>query len=118
MNFPDPGFPILHAAAAVAVLTYCSVLLLLVLLHFKIFLSRVTGRILYYPAGKTAALFRERQRRTDELQRAGSSDGDTMSFPAENNRIELWKVCLVLCAVFLTVEVLLIRFFNKKHIKT
>jgi len=36
----------------------------------------------------------------------------------ENNHTELWKLCLVLCAVFLAVEVLLIRFFNKKHIKT
>jgi hypothetical protein len=30
----------------------------------------------------------------------------------ENNRMELWKLCLVLCAVFLAVEALLIRFFN------
>jgi hypothetical protein len=36
--------------------------------------------------------------------------------PSENNHIELWKLCLVLCAVFLAAEVLLIRFFNKKTI--
>jgi hypothetical protein len=34
----------------------------------------------------------------------------------ENNHIELWKLCLVLCAVFLAAEALLIRFFNKKTI--
>jgi hypothetical protein len=31
---------------------------------------------------------------------------------AKNNSTDLWKLCLVLCAVFLAVEVLLIRFFN------
>jgi len=36
----------------------------------------------------------------------------------QNNHTELWKLCLVLCAVFLAVEVLLIRFFNKNNIKT
>jgi len=37
----------------------------------------------------------------------------------ENNHTELWKLCLVLCAVFLAAEALLIRFFNKKnYIKT
>lgn len=30
----------------------------------------------------------------------------------ENNHTELWKLCLVLCAVFLAAEVVLIRFFN------
>ena len=34
----------------------------------------------------------------------------------ENNRTDLWKLCLVLCAVFLAVEALLIRFFNKLKI--
>ena len=34
----------------------------------------------------------------------------------ENNHTELWKLCLVLCAVFLAMEVLLIRFFNQKNI--
>ncbi|SEB16900.1 BatA domain-containing protein [Pedobacter hartonius] len=34
----------------------------------------------------------------------------------ENNYTELWKLCLVLCAVFLAAEALLIRFFNKKTI--
>lgn len=43
--------------------------------------------------------------------------GDDLSFKAvENNRTELWKLCLVLCAVFLAVEALLIRFFNKLKI--
>jgi hypothetical protein len=37
----------------------------------------------------------------------------------ENNSRELWKLCIVLCAVFLGVEILLIRFFNKtKNIPT
>jgi hypothetical protein len=35
----------------------------------------------------------------------------------ENNHTELWKLCLVLCAVFLAAEALLIRFFNKKLYK-
>ena len=34
----------------------------------------------------------------------------------ENNHTELWKLCIVLCAVFLAAEALLIRFFNKKTI--
>ncbi|AMP97100.1 hypothetical protein AY601_0129 [Pedobacter cryoconitis] len=43
--------------------------------------------------------------------------GDDLSFKAvENNHTELWKLCLVLCAVFLAVEALLIRFFNKLKI--
>lgn len=43
--------------------------------------------------------------------------GDGLSFKAvENNHTELWKLCLVLCAVFLAVEALLIRFFNKLKI--
>ena len=38
---------------------------------------------------------------------------------AENNHTELWKLCLVLCAVFLAVEVALIRFLNNtKNIQT
>ncbi|KIO78845.1 hypothetical protein TH53_01825 [Pedobacter lusitanus] len=39
--------------------------------------------------------------------------GDLSWKAVENNRTELWKLCLVLCAVFLAVEALLIRFFNK-----
>jgi hypothetical protein len=35
----------------------------------------------------------------------------------ENNHTELWKLCLVLCAVFLFTEVLLIRFFNNLNYK-
>jgi hypothetical protein len=38
------------------------------------------------------------------------------SAAVENNHTELWKLCLVLCAVFLAVEALLIRFFNKPKI--
>jgi hypothetical protein len=46
-----------------------------------------------------------------------SAAGSNLS-PAmiENNHIELWKLCLVLCAVFLAAEALLIRFYNKKTI--
>jgi hypothetical protein len=37
----------------------------------------------------------------------------------KNNSNELWKLCIVLCAVFLGVEILLIKFFNKtKNLKT
>ncbi|MBB6269686.1 hypothetical protein HDF26_000113 [Pedobacter cryoconitis] len=39
--------------------------------------------------------------------------GDLSIKAVENNHTELWKLCLVLCAVFLAVEALLIRFFNK-----
>jgi len=44
-----------------------------------------------------------------------AGDGLSPASP-ENNHIELWKLCLVLCAVFLAAEALLIRFFNKKTI--
>ena len=43
-----------------------------------------------------------------------NSQGDLSAAAVENNRVELWKLCLVLCVVFLAVEALLIRFFNKK----
>ena len=45
-----------------------------------------------------------------------NSRSDTLITAVENNRTELWKLCLVLCAVFLAVEALLIRFFNKLKI--
>jgi hypothetical protein len=45
-----------------------------------------------------------------------SAQGSLSAIAMENNRTELWKLCLVLCAVFLAVEVLLIRFFNKLKI--
>ena len=41
------------------------------------------------------------------------SDSFNTSSGIKNNNIELWKLCLVLCAVFLGVEILLIRFYNK-----
>jgi hypothetical protein len=48
--------------------------------------------------------------KTDKL-----SSGVTL----KNNSTDLWKLCIVLCAVFLGVEILLIRFFNKaKKIQT
>ncbi|MGY0038091.1 hypothetical protein [Pedobacter sp. NJ-S-72] len=47
------------------------------------------------------------------LTKAG---GDLSIKAVENNHTELWKLCLVLCAVFLAVEALLIRFFNKLKI--
>jgi hypothetical protein len=47
------------------------------------------------------------------------SSASLSSDAVENNHTELWKLCLVLCAVFLFTEVLLIRFFNKlKYKKT
>ena len=52
---------------------------------------------------------------TKNLTIAGA--GSSLSPEAqENNHTELWKLCLVLCAVFLAAEALLIRFFNKKTI--
>lgn len=45
-----------------------------------------------------------------------NSRTDAITAAVENNRTELWKLCLVLCAVFLAVEALLIRFFNKLKI--
>ena len=45
-----------------------------------------------------------------------NAQGGLSATALENNRTELWKLCLVLCAVFLAVEVLLIRFFNKLKI--
>jgi len=45
-----------------------------------------------------------------------NSRSGTATVAVENNRTELWKLCLVLCAVFLAVEALLIRFFNKLKI--
>ena len=47
------------------------------------------------------------------LTKAG---GDLSNSAVENNHTELWKLCLVLCAVFLAIEALLIRFFNKLKI--
>jgi hypothetical protein len=47
------------------------------------------------------------------LTKAG---GDLSVKAVENNHTELWKLCLVLCAVFLALEALLIRFFNKLKI--
>ncbi|PTT00404.1 hypothetical protein DBR11_10070 [Pedobacter sp. HMWF019] len=46
-----------------------------------------------------------------ELYHSGK-DVLTLEGTPKNNRTDLWKLCLVLCAVFLAVEVLLIRFFN------
>ncbi|MBB6497998.1 BatA domain-containing protein [Pedobacter cryoconitis] len=45
-----------------------------------------------------------------------NASGDLLAKGVENNRTELWKLCLVLCAVFLAIEALLIRFFNKLKI--
>lgn len=39
---------------------------------------------------------------------------DLSAAAVENNRTDLWKLCLVLCVVFLAAEALLIQFFNKK----
>jgi hypothetical protein len=52
---------------------------------------------------------------TQSLTIQGPDQG-LSAVPSENNHIELWKLCLVLCAVFLAAEALLIRFFNKKTI--
>ena len=43
-----------------------------------------------------------------------NSQTDLSAAAVENNRTDLWKLCLVLCVVFLAVEALLIQFFNKK----
>jgi len=46
--------------------------------------------------------------------------GTAANLAVRNNTIELWKLCLILTAVFLAVEILLIRFFNhtKNRIST
>lgn len=41
------------------------------------------------------------------------SDSLATATAAKNNSTELWKLCLILCAVFLGLEILLIRFYNK-----
>ncbi len=41
-------------------------------------------------------------------------DADSLNILAQNNSIELWKLCLILGLVFLAIEILLIRFFNHK----
>ncbi|MDO7742845.1 MAG: BatA domain-containing protein [Pedobacter sp.] len=41
-----------------------------------------------------------------------NAEADSSVAAVKNNNTELWKLCLVLCAVFLAVEVVLIRFFN------
>ncbi len=40
-------------------------------------------------------------------------DALSLNIQAKNNSIELWKLCLILAVVFLAIEILLIRFFNK-----
>ncbi|SHF22396.1 vWA domain-containing protein [Pedobacter caeni] len=46
-------------------------------------------------------------------------DALSLNIQAKNNSIELWKLCLILAVVFLAIEILLIRFFNKtKNIQT
>jgi len=45
-----------------------------------------------------------------------NSNTSASNATVENNHTELWKLCLVLCAVFLALEALLIRFFYKLKI--
>ena len=40
-------------------------------------------------------------------------DALSLNIQAKNSSIELWKLCLILAVVFLAIEILLIRFFNK-----
>ncbi|WGQ11887.1 VWA domain-containing protein [Pedobacter gandavensis] len=40
-------------------------------------------------------------------------DALSLNIEAKNSSIELWKLCLILAVVFLAIEILLIRFFNK-----
>ncbi|WP_316749558.1 BatA domain-containing protein [Pedobacter gandavensis] len=40
-------------------------------------------------------------------------DALSLNIQAKNSSIELWKLCLILTVVFLAIEILLIRFFNK-----
>lgn len=42
-------------------------------------------------------------------------DALSLNIAAKNNSTELWKLCIILTVVFLAVEVLLIRFFNKTN---
>ena len=58
----------------------------------------------------------ELEQLTGENIKVINSHTTAVTAAVENNRTELWKLCLVLCAVFLAVEALLIRFFNKLKI--
>ena len=58
----------------------------------------------------------ELEQLTGENIKVINSRTTAVTAAVENNRTELWKLCLVLCAVFLAVEALLIRFFNKLKI--
>jgi len=40
-------------------------------------------------------------------------DAMSLNIAAKNNSTELWKLCIILSVVFLAMEILLIRFFNK-----
>ncbi|HKG05759.1 MAG TPA: BatA domain-containing protein [Pedobacter sp.] len=40
-------------------------------------------------------------------------DAASLNISAKNNSTELWKLCIILAVVFLAIEILLIRFFNK-----
>jgi preprotein translocase subunit SecG len=40
-------------------------------------------------------------------------DAMSLNIAAKNNSTELWKLCIILSVVFLAIEILLIRFFNK-----
>ncbi|MHA4894815.1 BatA domain-containing protein [Pedobacter sp. PWIIR3] len=45
-------------------------------------------------------------------------DAQSLAVSTKNNSAELWKLCIILAIVFLAIEILLIRFFNHKNIKT
>jgi preprotein translocase subunit SecG len=42
-------------------------------------------------------------------------DAMSLNIAAKNNSTELWKLCIILSVVFLAMEILLIRFFNKNR---
>jgi len=44
-------------------------------------------------------------------------DAQSLSITAKNNSTELWKLCIILAVVFLAIEILLIRFFNKTNLQ-
>jgi len=52
----------------------------------------------------------------DKKIAVNTTKGDLPLNAVKNNHSDLWKLCLVLCAVFLAAEALFIRFFNHKNI--
>ena len=68
--------------------------------------NRTESDMHYASAGQLQQLFGKKKININNSRASLTAAG------VENNHTELWKLCLVLCAVFLAAEVVLIRFFN------